>query len=60
MDVESGSIKTWILCVGSTPLIIRILQKYFEKTLLLNEPLHVGNLALSQMNPSLILDISCA
>jgi hypothetical protein len=41
MDVELGSIKTWILCVGSTPLIIQLLQKYFEKTLLLNEPLHV-------------------
>jgi hypothetical protein len=41
VDVESGSIKTWILYLGSTPLIIRLLQKYFEKTLLLNEPLHV-------------------
>jgi hypothetical protein len=38
MDVESGSIKTWILCVGSTSLIIRLLQKYFEKTFLLMNP----------------------
>jgi hypothetical protein len=35
VDVESGSIKTWILSVGSTPLIIRILQKCFwENTLI--------------------------
>jgi hypothetical protein len=38
VDVESGSIKTWILCVESTPLIIWLLQKCFEKTLLLMNP----------------------
>ena len=40
-DGESGGIKTWILCVGSTPLITRLVMSRFEKTLFKNKPLHV-------------------
>ena len=40
-DGESGSIKTWILCIGSTPLITRLVKNRFEKTLFKNKPLHV-------------------
>ena len=40
-DGESGSIKTWILCVGSTSLITWLVKNHFEKTLFKNKPLHV-------------------
>lgn len=40
-DGESGSIKTWIFCVGSSPLIDSVTKQMLCENLFKNEPLHV-------------------